>query len=280
MDCFQTITQFANIDNIESENNNYNKNACHFFSLKTSYEFIKNKRIDKEAHEANIYFAMNLNKLYQNKDLFFDEVIGFTDLGKSTIGVTTTELLKSGDYPITLIFPETENAYSVIILKNSKYFVVNYNNNNFYLRDCHEPFQYNFTSRVGLYDYLNKTYQFNEPIIVDGYPIPEFSAIEFIIIYKPFEFHAVSEINSISKPLVYMKETEFGLMIEDTHYENNEEVVISKILESFYKKTDLNNDYKEKESNINIKDINEYISNSDSDSDSDTEKINYYKENI
>jgi len=267
MDCFQSITQFVNINNLESEKNNYNKNACHFFSLKTSYDFIKNKRTDKEEHEANIYFAMNLNKLYQNKDMFFEEVVQFTDLGKSSIYATTTELIKSGEYPMNLIFPEAENAYSVLILKNSKYFVVNCNNNNFYIRDCHEPFQYNFSNRESLYDHLNKTYQFNESIVVDGYPIPEFSAIEYIIINKPFEFYAVSEISNVSKPLTYMKETEFGLMIEDTNYENSEDIVVAKLLETIYSKnTDLTSDCKETKI---LKDIDDYISDSD-------EKLNDY----
>jgi len=269
MDCFQSITQFTNINNIESEKNNYNKNACHFFSLKTAYEFIKNKRSDKEIHESNIYFAMNLNKLYQNKDLFFEEVIQFTDLSKSMIYATTTELVKSGDYPMDIIIPQSSSPYSVVILKNSKYFVVSHHENNFYVRDCHEPFQYNFKERNDLYNHLNKTYQFNESLIVDGYAIPEFSAIEYIIISKPFEYYAITEVNNNNSNYTYMKETDFGLMIEDTNYENTEEVIISKILESSYQeKNDNKYDYDKNNNKYNDKynknkDDDDYICYSD-----------------
>lgn len=230
MNCFQTITQFIDIDDNEYNKKKYNKNACHFFALKTAYEFMKKKEGSKTTHEANIYFAINMNKLYQNHDMYFEEVVKFTDLKQSDISATTTELIKNGDYPLDLIFPvDNNNSYCVIILKNAKYFNVMRHGDNFYVRDCHEPFQYDFSSRKEMIKHLNKTYQFNESLILDGYAIPEFSSIEYIIINNPFNFKngiledGVSSDNKESDPknkVEQLKETEFGISIGHINYDD------------------------------------------------------------
>ena len=229
MNCFQTITQFINTDDFDDYIlKKYNKNACHFFSLKTAYEFMKKKEGSKTTHEANIYFAINMNKIYQNHDMYFDEVVKFTNLKQSDILATTAELLKSGDYPIDLIFPtETNKSYCVIILKNAKYFTILCNGDIYYVRDCHEPFQYEFSSRNELINHLNKTYQFNESVIVDNYAIPEFSSIEYIVINNPFEFKngilengIVTNKEKKSEKEVVLKETEFGISIGQFDYDN------------------------------------------------------------
>ena len=68
MNCFQTITQFIDIDDEEYNKKKYNKNACHFFGLKTAYEFMKKKECSKTTHEANIYFSINVNKAMEIKN--------------------------------------------------------------------------------------------------------------------------------------------------------------------------------------------------------------------
>jgi len=237
MNYFQTITQFIDTEDDEYNKKKYNKNACHFFALKTAYEFMKKKDCSKITHEANIYFAINMNKIYQNHDMFFDEVIKFTNLKTSDISATTTEIIKSGDYPIDLIFPiDSNNSYCVIILKNAKYFNVIYYSGRFFVRDCHEPFQYDFSSRNELVDHLNKTYQFNESIVVDGFPIPEFSSIEYINIDKPFEFKNGILENGISKDkqeekkevIDNLKKTEFGISIGHIDYDELDSDSINK----------------------------------------------------
>jgi hypothetical protein len=165
-----------------------------------------------------------------NKELYFDEIIKFTSLNKNDICATSTEIIKSGDFPIELIFPDSKNSYCVIVLKNSKYFNVIFYNDRYYIRDCHEPFQYDFNTKQEFIQHLNKTYQFNESIIVDGFPIPEFSSIEYIFVDKPFEFtHNILKgqnkdagINSEQNlDQNTFKETEFGISIGVHNYDND-----------------------------------------------------------
>ncbi len=223
MNCFQTITQFKNTEDDNYNKKKYNKNACHFFSLKTAYEFMKKKECSKTTHEDNIYFSINMNKLHDNQDMYFDEIIKYTDINKNEIYATTTDLIKNGEYSVDLIFPDSEQSYSVIILKNAKFFVVNHYNNVYYLRDCHEPYQYDFLTKKELINHLNKMYQLTESIVVDGYPIPEFSSIEYIIIKNKFNFYLDMEKEILNTK---MKNTDFGIQIsennfyEDTDYDN------------------------------------------------------------
>jgi hypothetical protein len=223
MDCFQTITQFINTEDEEYNNKKYNKNACHFFALKTAKEFFKKKDLSKTGHEANIYFAINMNKLYQNHDMYFDEIIKFTNLKSNDICAATTELIESGDYPLDIIFPDTNKSYCIIILKNSKFFNVLHYDGKYFIRDCHEPFQYNFDSKNKMINHLNETYQFNKSIVVDGYAIPEFSSIEYIFIDKDFEFkldnvYDEKDFEESTKPKNELKETEFGISIGKIDY--------------------------------------------------------------
>ena len=233
MDYLQTITQFINTNDEEYNNKKYNKNACHFFALKTAKEFFKNKELTKIQHEANIYFAIDMNKLYQNHDMYFDEIINFTDLISNDICITSTILIESKEFSLDLIFPDTNNSYCLIILKNSKFFNVLYHENKYYVRDCHEPFQYNFDSKIKMINYLSEIYQLDKSIIVDGYPIPEFSAIEYIYIDKDFELKLKNineekteekkdiniNINNEEKPNIDLTETEFGISICKINYD-------------------------------------------------------------
>lgn len=241
MICFQTITQFINTDidtdDVEYNNKKYNKNACHFFALKTAKEFFRNKDFSKVTHETNINFAINMNKLYQNNEMYFDELIKFTDLKSGDINATTTELIDSEDYALNMVFPETTKSYCVIILKNSKFFNILFHNNNYYIRDCHEPFQYDFDCKNKMINHINEIYQFNKSINLDGYSIPEFSSIEYIIINNDFEFKLenVSDnkyFGELIKPKGELKETKFGLSIEKINYdelfEGNDKIIYKK----------------------------------------------------
>ena len=227
MDYLQTITQFITTNDEEYNNKKYNKNACHFFALKTAKEFLKNKELSKIRHETNIYFAIDMNKLYQNHDMYFDEIINFTDLKSNDICMTSTILIESKEYSLDLIFPDTLNSYCLIILKNSKFFNVIYHENKYYVRDCHEPFQYNFDSKIKMINYLSEIYQLDKSIVVDGFPIPEFSAIEYIYIDKDFELK-LENLNNDSKKKSDIKftETEFGISICKINYDEMYEVDI------------------------------------------------------
>lgn len=281
MNCFQTITQFIDIDDEEYNRKKYNKNACHFFALKTAYEFMKKKECSKTTHEANIYYAINVNKAMANKELYFDEIIKFTNLNKNDICATSTEIIKSGDFPIELIFPDSKNSYCVIVLKNSKYFNVIFYNDRYFIRDCHEPFQYDFNTKNELINYLNKTYQFNESIIVDGFPIPEFSSIEYIFVDKPFEFtNNIMKGNNKDTDEVLktdsFKETEFGISIGIHKYEHDGGDNI-KVINKKESKEKENMFHKNKNKNLNSKYDDEILKDSKYD-DLDDKSIDYDEE--
>lgn len=220
MNCFQTITQFINTEDEEYNSKKYNKNACHFFSLKTAKEFFKKKDMSKTCHESNIYFAINMNKLFQNHEMYFEDVIKFTDLSSKDICATSTELIETGNYSLDLIFPVTDKSYCLVILKNSKYFVVMHYDGKFYIRDCHEPYQYNFDSKNEMIEHLNEFYQFNQSIVVDGYAIPEFSSIEYIFIDKDFKFNLENLEDEKESSKTELKETEFGISISSINYDD------------------------------------------------------------
>ncbi len=256
MNSFQTITQYINSD---INNPLYNKNACHFFALKTAYEYMKKKEASKTTHEANIYFAVNLNKLYQNQDMYFDEIIKFTNLKSNQICATTSELIKSGDYPIELLF-QNDKSYCTIVLKNAKFFCVMHLDGKYYVRDCHEPFQYDFSNKNDFLKHLNTVYQFTESIIVDGFPIPEFSSIEYIIIDKQFYFELTNE--KVEEP-VKMKDTDFGLKIEHIEYEESEK-----------DKINLKCDHNNYDKNINNIDDNNDDNNDNNNNDDNNDNNN------
>ncbi len=307
MNCFQTITQFIDIDDEEYNKKKYNKNACHFFALKTAYEFMKKKECSKTTHEANIYYAINVNKAMANKELYFDEIIKFTSLNKNDICATSTEIIKSGDFPIELIFPDSKKSYCVIVLKNSKYFNVIFYNDRYYIRDCHEPFQYDFNTKQEFIQHLNKTYQFNESIIVDGFPIPEFSSIEYIFVDKPFEFtHNILKGQNKDAGINFeqnldqntFKETEFGISIGVHNYDNDGgDSIKVPTKEKKYGNINVkntlidknwNDKYNSKYNDDNIKDSKyddeiddeEDYENSDYDLDDKTDKMKFYAKKV
>ena len=56
------------------------------------------------------------------------------------------------------------------------------------VRDCHEMDQYDFDSFDKLKLHLSNIYQFDSDINLDGYKVPEFSNIEFLVTDKHFHF--------------------------------------------------------------------------------------------
>lgn len=181
------ISYFTSITMYDKKYKTQNKNMCSFFALVTAENFMTGSDITNVKHEQNIDEAVAYYEELQMKGAIqFEELINFTDLKKQDICATTTELIKLGEIGYDKIFLEYKGDYCIVFLKNSKYFVVMYRNNVYYLRDCHEDKQYNFKDRNDLVDHLNKSYQFNEIINIDGYVIPEFSNIEYITITSPF----------------------------------------------------------------------------------------------
>ena len=224
---FETITQFIDPDaDFKTNSQLYKKNACCFFAIISACEFIKNKDMSKTKHEQNIYNAISNNILNQNNDMTFDQLLTFTNLNKNDIMATTVELIFSGELGYDMIFQDLDKNkhWSIIFLKNSKFFNVLYKDDVYGIRDCHESFQYNFSTKQELIDHLNNIYQFNTPLVVDGFPIPEFSSIEYIKIENQFD------LKNLVSTLKDDKET-LGFYIRNKqYYEDNEETFDSDLI--------------------------------------------------
>jgi hypothetical protein len=171
------------------------RTACPLFALITSYNFMQNGEISKQRHESNICASVTN---YMTRDIpkymLFEELIQMTNgnLKESDINATTPEMISQNivGYEHIFKFGHPEN-YCLIVLKNRNYIVImvkNTDENQSYsIRDCHENFQYDFNNFEECQNFLDKTYQFEQMTIVDGFPIPEFSNIEFITIDHKFE---------------------------------------------------------------------------------------------
>ncbi len=263
---FETITQFID-PNPESKTNSqlYKKNACCFFSIISACDFIKTKDMSKTKHEQNIYTAIANNILNQNNDMTFDQLLTFTDLKRGDIMATTVELIFSGELGYEMIFPNNDTGedknkhWAIIFLKNSKFFVVFYKDGIYGIRDCHECFQYNFGTKQELIDHLNVTYQFNTPLIVDGFSIPEFSSIEYIKIDKQFS------LQNLASTIQESNETCGFYIRNKKYYEDSEETYDSELV-----KKKVENQNKIISNNINY--------NYDNDKDYNNDKYNDYND--
>jgi len=193
---FDTITQYDNkYDKLWKDNPYVNKGlCCPLFALISAERFLKNGQINRETHEENIDRAIDTYILLNNnKELTFEELINYTDLDSKDIMCTTTELINSGEFSLEELFDETFNddnntnysyCNAVIFLKNAKFFVVMYDVMGYYIRDCHEQFQYNFSTLEELITHLNNIYQFNTTINLDGVVYSDYSSIEYIKINR------------------------------------------------------------------------------------------------
>lgn len=277
---FETITQFID-PNPESKTNSqlYKKNACCFFSIITACDFIKTKDMSKTKHEQNIYTAIANNILNQNNDMTFDQLLTFTDLKKNDIMATTVELIFSGELGYDMIFPDIDKNkhWAIIFLKNSKFFVVMYKDGIYGIRDCHECFQYNFGTKDELINHLNVTYQFNTPLIVDGFPIPEFSSIEYIKIDKQFS------LQNLASTIQESNETCGFYIRNKKYYEDSEETFDSELIKKKVENQNINNNknnYIEYANDIKNDDINDkYNDYNDDDKYNDYNDDDYNDDN-
>jgi len=189
MEVFESVTQYDNSFNnlIKSSKKGL---ACPYFALITVNEFINKHKInDQHSHFQNISKSITMSdNLKTINELSFDELIKLTDLNLKDIQCTNINLISSGDFNLKNLFVDNTD-FSVIFLKNAKYFVVNYNKkqNIFSLRDCHESFQYDFLNVEKLIEHLNDVYQFNQRINVSGISYDDYGSIEFIKIKDKFK---------------------------------------------------------------------------------------------
>lgn len=193
MAAFTTFNQFSK-DRYEIYNFSTDCNACPFFALITSYNFMLNGEISKEQHEKNLDAAV-INRIVKSdlpKYLAFDELVMFTGgtYYADHVQGTTPEIINMFGYDPIFDLTLTQN-HAVIFLKNGNFIVVlvrtDGNSRVYAVRDCHENTQYNFENFDDLELHLASKYQFNELTVVDGVLIEEFGNIEYLCVNKPFQ---------------------------------------------------------------------------------------------
>jgi hypothetical protein len=186
-DFFESHTQYDDMyTHIAHGKFHKKRSACSLFALQTAYHFQTSGSFTADDHAHNLdiaianYIEMGLTGFMDFRDLIAHSNIGLTELKATSVNLVLTneigfdQMFKHEGY---------DDPYSVIFLKNSKFFTVLYDPICGYaVRDCHETHQYNFMERTALIDHLCKTYNFMEEIVVDGIALDEYSSIEFLVI--------------------------------------------------------------------------------------------------
>lgn len=172
------------------------RSSCSVFSLMAVEQFLQNKKLDKEQHAKNIYNSVaNFVAMDINGHISFGELLTHIidhgegkHLSETDTMITNVDFLLTGETKFEDMFPDSEEPYGEIFLKDTKFFTVLYKDGKFYVRDSHHPFQYCFDNRELLKDHLNNQYQFNShTVLSDGTTVHEFSVIEYLKIDKPFK---------------------------------------------------------------------------------------------
>jgi hypothetical protein len=197
MSTFATFNQFDKRFN-DFEKFGSDRSACPLFGLITCYNFMMNGDLSQKQHESNVYASVT-NYMMGNvpKYMTFEELLVLTGgtIESSNIGATTPELISSGILGYESLFKfGYEQDYCVLFLKNRNYIAVlckGTPNDKYAVRDCHENTQHTFDDFHSLSVFLNNTYQFEQPTIVGGVLIPEFSNIEYVVMDFPFLLEGV-----------------------------------------------------------------------------------------
>lgn len=190
--CFETFTQYDEKFK-ELVKLGYNKSSCPMFALITAHDFLeKPNEIGNSVHEKAVDLGA-INYLLSGAEgmITFDQMLTYTNLNAGNVLGTSVQLVVEDVIGFSQMFNQAvSDPYSVIFLKNAKFFVVNVRPDGYCVRDCHELFQYNFTKREDLIEHLTKNYNFCEAIQIEGFKsaeLDEFNNIEFLVINKSFE---------------------------------------------------------------------------------------------
>ena len=187
---FNSITQYDKMFAEIAKGKFGGINFCPFFALITALKFLNKDNNNSDIHNENVIKAV-LNHVTNNKGqtMTFNDLIGnFTNIDKKNINATSVVLIKDNIIGYDHIFEKKNKPYCVIFLKNGKFFVVTVSSDlKFSVHDCHEKIQVINLNFDEIKQYLNQTYQFDKEINLDGYKIEEFSNIEYLPIFEPFE---------------------------------------------------------------------------------------------
>lgn len=195
---FEAITQYDKSFDSLFTNINHKGFACGFFSILTVAQFMNMNTVEKHRHEEKIKKCIEYTvKKKINYGLTFNELIkNHTNyINEKDICATSVELIKNNILSYEHIFENKDNKpYGIIFLKNEKFFVVLYDTEYYYIRDCHVSLQKTIKTFNELKIYLKNTYQFEENIDLLGDEYLNYSSIEYMKFYE-----------DISTPLNYVK---------------------------------------------------------------------------
>jgi hypothetical protein len=203
---FQSITQYDKQFDNEIDKIICGKGyACSFFGILTPWKFMQGQIPDKKTHEQTIKDSVQTSRLLDmSNGLTFSELLeNYTNLDANKITGTCVELIVSKVLGFDEMFPKIKDTekYSVVFLKNEKYIVVMVDKNGYYLRDCHEATQHDFTDISALMEHLNTSYQFGTSINIEGLEYSEYSSVEFLRIEKEFTTNLSSMMSLGAKPI-------------------------------------------------------------------------------
>ena len=197
---FTSITQYDPVfTDLTHNRNQRGKNFCPFFALISAYRFLSPgpsagtpARLSRQQHELNVAKAVMAHTLHEiGEQMYFTDLLTFTPFHNGDVIATSVELIRHKINGYDTILPEQMPTPSaVIFLKNGKFFVVLVTRIDhqirYFVRDCHEAVQYDELTRDALIDHLNRVYQFDHEIDLDGYKVEEYSNIEYLHVMAPF----------------------------------------------------------------------------------------------
>lgn len=188
MNYFNTPTQYDKAY-LGVENN---RSMCSIFGLFTASQFLEDGDVSPEKYLNNLDLSVGNYLFYgiQGHLSFFELLEFTTNYPESKVEATSAMMIKENVLGYDKIFKDektNDKNYAIIFLKNSKFFTVLVRKVGdklftYHFRDCHDSVQYDFQTQKQLTEFLNDRHEFDKQIFVDGYPIGEFSNIEFLIV--------------------------------------------------------------------------------------------------
>jgi hypothetical protein len=197
--------------------------ASPYFSILTARSYMENCSIGSDSHKQNVERAVNISVLLEsNKSVQAEYLLELAELKEMIYGNTTSEKLKDQSVKMIDLIPDLEYDFVMIFMKNGIFFVVigDTATNSYHIRDIDRVKQYAFLNKIDLIQHLNSTYQFNQPIDLDGFKIPEYSSIKWVIINQPFLDKMDQMVGDKLIGTVTKKPSEFNGIYGDDEYPN------------------------------------------------------------
>lgn len=166
-----------------------NHNVCSFFSLYFANLWFKKRIVDEETYLNALKRAVDLFKILDIKEIDFNTLLSFSEgYTGNDVQVTMVDFIKDNPTILNELF-KLDESKCFIFLKHEKFFVVicDKENKRWHILDCHILEQRSFKDYDLFLETIMKEYKFGETIIIDGYPLMEYSTIEYIPINKSFD---------------------------------------------------------------------------------------------